>query len=514
MIIDWFDKGAERHPDAACIDDGRRKLSYREAQAATRRIARSIHASSGERAHAGLYSPNCTWAMLTALGIFRSGVPYVPLNARDSVEDNAWFLDFAECELLFLQSSFARHLPKLRELAPRLREFVCLDRDLPEMPSLERWSAGQSDAPLEVRRGPDDVAIIKSTGGTTGRPKGVLQTHRALEAMYRAIETCMPPRKPPVHLVAAPFTHVAGAVAHSLMAHGARQIVLERADPGRILQLIEQERVTYLFLPPTVIYRLLAHPELRRHDYSSLEYFIYAAAPMSVDKLHAALEVFGPVMAQCFGQAEVPLMCTYLSPQEHVVGDDPRAPRRLASAGRATAGTDIAIVDDDGKLLPCGERGEIVVRGELVTPGYFRDPVASAEAMKHGWRHTGDIGYLDEGGYLYIVDRKRDMIISGGFNVYPSEIEQVLWSHPSVQDCAVIGVPHEDWGETVKAVVELRPGAAATESELMAFCRERLGAIKTPKSVELWSELPRSSVGKVLKRDIRAKYWAGRERMV
>ena len=154
------------------------------------------------------------------------------------------------------------------------------------------------------------------------------------------------------------------------------------------------------------------------------------------------------------------------------------------------------------------------MRGELVTPGYFRNPAASVEAMKHGWRHTGDIGYLDEDGYLYIVDRKRDMIISGGFNIYPSEIEQVLWSHPAVQDCAVVGVPHEDWGEAVKAVVELRPGVAATEAELTAFCRERLGPIKTPKSVEFWSELPRSSVGKVLKRDIRAKFWAGRERMV
>jgi acyl-CoA synthetase (AMP-forming)/AMP-acid ligase II len=206
---------------------------------------------------------------------------------------------------------------------------------------------------------------------------------------------------------------------------------------------------------------------------------------------------------------------SYLSPQEHVeaLASDTKQ-RRLASAGRATEGTSIAIMDDDGKLLPAGERGEIVVRGELVTPGYFRNPKASEEAMQHGWRHTGDIGFLDADGYLYIVDRKRDLIISGGFNVYPGEVEQVIWSHPAVQDCAVIGVPHPDWGEAVKAVVELRAGAAATEAELIAFCRERLGPIKTPKSVEFWADLPRSSVGKVLKRDIRAKFWAGRERMV
>jgi acyl-CoA synthetase (AMP-forming)/AMP-acid ligase II len=514
MILDWFDAGADRHPDRKCIEDGSSTLRYSEVRSATHRIARAIHASIGERGHAGLYAPNCTEGLLAALGTFRAGTPYVPLNARDGVDDNAWFLDFAECELLFLHSTFAGHLTRLREMAPRLREFVCLDRDLPEMPSLSAWSAKHSDQPLELRRGPDDVAIIKSTGGTTGRPKGVLQTHRALEEMYRLILGCMPPRQPPVHLVVAPFTHAAGAIAYPLMKHGARQILMQQVDLGRILQLIESERVTYLFLPPTVIYRLLAHPQIRKHDYSSLEYFVYGAAPMSVDKLREAISVFGPVFAQCFGQAEIPLMCSYLSPQEHLVGNDPSGLRRLASAGRATDGTSIAIMDDDGKLLPTGERGEIVVRGKLVTPGYFRNPAASEEAMKFGWRHTGDIGYLDANGYLYIVDRKRDLIISGGFNVYPGEVEQVLWSHPAVQDCAVIGVPDPDWGEAVKAVLELRQGAQATEAELLAYCRERLGSIKTPKSVEFWKDLPRSSVGKVLKRDIRAKFWAGRERMV
>lgn len=514
MILDWFDAGADRHPDRPCIEDGRQALRYVEAQTATNRIARAIHASIGERGHAGLYSPNCTEGLLAALGTFRACNPYVPLNSRDSVDDNAWFLDFTECELLFLHSTFAAHTTRLRELSPRLREFVCLDRDLPGVPSLETWSARYSGLPLDLRREPDDIAIIKSTGGTTGKPKGVLQTHRALEEMYRLILECMPPRQPPVHLVVAPFTHAAGAIAYPLMRRGARQILMQQADLGRILQLIQSERVTYLFLPPTVIYRLLAHPQIRDYDYSSLEYFVYGAAPMSVDKLREAIGVFGPVFAQCFGQAEIPLMCSYLSPQEHLMGDNPAGVRRLASAGRATNGTSIAIMDDDGKLLPTGERGEIVVRGKLVTPGYFKNPAASEEAMKHGWRHTGDIGFLDADDYLYIVDRKRDLIISGGFNVYPGEVEQVLWSHPAIQDCAVIGVPDPDWGEAVKAVVELRPAAQVSEAEVLAYCRERLGPIKTPKSVDFWKDLPRSSVGKVLKRDIRAKFWVGRERMV
>lgn len=514
MIIDWFDTGVARHPGRPCIEDASVRLTYGEAAAATRRIARAIHAGVGDRAHVGLYAPNGVNALLAALGVFRSGAVYVPLNARDAVEDNAWFLDFTECELLFLHSGIVTHLPRIREIAPRLREVVCVDRDLPGVPSLERWSAVHADGSLDIRRGADEVAIIKATGGTTGRPKGVLQTHRVLEHMYRTIESCMPPRESPVHLIVAPFTHAAGAIAYPLMAHGARQILLERADPGRILDLIASEGVTYLFLPPTMIYRLLAQPDVRARDYAALEYFAYAAAPMSVDKLKEAIEIFGPVMAQCFGQAEAPMMCTYLSPQEHmIVPDDPRA-RRLASAGRATPGTQVAIMNDEGNLLPSEERGEVVVRGDLVMAGYYRNPEASREASAHGWHHTGDIGFLDADGYLYIVDRKRDMIISGGFNVYPGEIEQILWAHPAVQDCAVIGVPHDDWGEAVKAVVERRAEVAVSEGELLAYCRERLGPIKAPKSVEFWKELPRSSVGKVLKRDIRARYWAGRERMI
>ena len=514
MIIDWFEVGAAHSPDRACLDDGAERFTYREARAAIHRIAAAILDAAGENTKVGLYSPNCARALLAALGTFRAGVVYVPLNARDALVHNTWFLDFAGCDILFLHSSFEAHITQLRDSLPRLRTIICVDRDLPEAPSLETWTARYADAEVSVRRGPDDIAIIKSTGCTTGPPKGVLQTHRMLEAMYRTIESCLSPRRSPVHLIVAPITHAAGAFAYPLMAHGARQIFLRGGTTGAILDAIEREAVTYIFLPPTMIYRLLADPTVRGRNYSSLEYFIYAAAPMSTERLKEAIAVFGPVMAQCYGQAEAPMICTYLSPEEHLVGDDPARIRRLASAGRPTALADVAIMDDAGKLLPRGYRGEVVLRGDLVTPGYYRNAEASVEATKFGWHHSGDIGYHDDEGYLYLVDRKRDMIISGGFNVYPSEIEQVIWSHPAVQDCAVIGVPHEEWGEAVKAVVQLKPGMQTTEAELIALCRNRLGGIKTPKSIEFWQELPRSSVGKVLKREIRNRYWSGRERAI
>ncbi len=207
------------------------------------------------------------------------------------------------------------------------------------------------------------------------------------------------------------------------------------------------------------------------------------------------------------------MVCTYLSPQDHVEALA-QYPQRLLSCGRATPLTRVAIMDDDGRLLPQGERGEIVVQGSLVMVGYHEQPAATAEASAHGWHHTGDIGQIDDQGYVYIVDRKRDMIISGGFNIYPSEIEQVLWAHPSVLDGAVIGVPDDKWGEAVKAVVQLKPGADVEAEALLAYLRERLGGTKAPKTVEIWPDLPRSAVGKVLKKTIRERYWAGRARRI
>jgi len=281
-----------------------------------------------------------------------------------------------------------------------------------------------------------------------------------------------------------------------------------------IMRCIEAHRITTLFLPPTVIYSMLAHPRVREFDFSSLKHFIYAAAPMSAEKLKDALKVFGPVMAQTYGQAESPMLCTFMSPAEHIVEENSAQERRLTSCGRPTIFTQVEIMDDGGNLLSPEEKGEIVTRGNLVMKGYYKNPQATEEASRFGWHHTGDIGLKDADGYVYIVDRKRDMIISGGFNIYPCEIEQVLWSHAAVQDCAVVGVPDEKWGEAVKAVIELKPGTDVKSEEIMVFCRERLGGMKAPKSVEIWPELPRSPVGKVLKRSIREKFWAGHERRI
>jgi acyl-CoA synthetase (AMP-forming)/AMP-acid ligase II len=215
---------------------------------------------------------------------------------------------------------------------------------------------------------------------------------------------------------------------------------------------------------------------------------------------------------QSYGQSEVPGVITCLSRKDHFVHNDPDLDKHLASAGRPSGACEVALMDDAGNIVPTGERGEIVARGDLVSPGYYNNPEATAEARAFGWHHTGDIGVFDENGYLYIVDRKKDMVISGGFNIYPSEIEQVIWGHPAVQDCAVVGVPDTDWGERLTAVIELKPGSSATADEIVELCRKRFGSLKTPKQVEFWPALPRSAVGKVLKKDVRARLAAASRR--
>jgi len=278
------------------------------------------------------------------------------------------------------------------------------------------------------------------------------------------------------------------------------------ADVDLTVDHVEQHRVTHTFLPPTLIYMVLDHPSLGGRDLSSLQCFWYGAAPMSVARLEEALTRIGPVMAQLFGQTEAPMMISTMAPEDHFGPDGRPARGRLASAGRPAPLVTVAIMDDAGRLLGRGERGEIVVRGSLVMRGYHRDPEASAQASAHGWHHTGDIGYLDDDGFLFIVDRAKDMVITGGFNVYSAEVEQALMAHPAVADCAVVGLPDDKWGERVTAVLQLRPGAELDTTELTSFVRTRIGGVKTPKQIEVWPDLPRSKIGKVLKAEIRKQF--------
>ncbi|MCY0854672.1 AMP-binding protein [Cupriavidus sp. D39] len=336
------------------------------------------------------------------------------------------------------------------------------------------------------------------SSGTTGKPKGIVLSQLAFTSMIASFDALLPVGEAPIHLVVAPLTHAAGIYAMALLAHGGTNWLQHAAEPGAILKALADSRATTVFLPPTIIYMMLAHPDVRKHDYSSLRSLLYGAAPMSVQKLREAMALFGPVLAQGYGQSEALMCCTFLSAQDHAEAlANPQLERRLRSAGREGPMVRVAIMDEAGKLLGAGEQGEIVVRGDIVMDHYHDNPEATAEAQLFGWHHTGDIGFKDADGFIYIVDRKKDMIISGGFNVFPAEVEQVLMAHQTVKDCAVVGVPDDKWGEAVLAVVELLPGAEFDEAALIAYTKQHLGSVKAPKKIQVMEALPRSAVGKV-----------------
>jgi acyl-CoA synthetase (AMP-forming)/AMP-acid ligase II len=514
-LIDFFDRGALHHPERACFVAGARTYSYREIRELTLRLANALRAGDfGPGNKGAVLSVNDPVAFSCALAILRAGGAWVPLNPKNTLGEHAQLLGDFDCDVLFYQAALQPLIDELRSHVPNVRHFICIDRATAERPAVTDWAARFEPTEVDLPPDRERLAILVGTGGTTGRPKGVMLSNRNVESFCATTLAVMPHDEPPVYLAAAPLTHAAGILCFPLMALGATVIVHTKVDAAYILASIERQRITTLFLPPTAIYMLLAHPDLRAYDYTSLRYFIYGAAPMSTDKLRQAIGVFGPVMAQLFGQSEAPMLVTFLTPREHLVDGRPAGDERLHSCGRATPFVRVAVMSDDGTLLGNGEVGEIVVRGDLVMSGYYQNAEETARAGAHGWHHTGDLGYRDAEGYYTIVDRKRDLIISGGFNIFPGEVEQVLWGHTAVQDCAVIGVPDDKWGEAVKAVVELKPGQQVAEAELLDFCRTRLSGVKAPKSIEIVTALPRSPVGKVLKKELRARYWGGRDRRI
>ncbi|KVD16383.1 long-chain fatty acid--CoA ligase [Burkholderia ubonensis] len=515
-IIDFFDRGWRIAPNGIAYIQGERSYSFQEIGELSCRIANGLLAAGfAKETKAAVWADNDVTAWGCALGLWRAGLAYIPVNGRSTPAENQYVLDAFDCEVLFFQQAFATAIDTLRASLPKVKLWVCIDADLPWAPSLATWSAGQPPMMPFVDYDMDDVVTLSATGGTTGAPKGVMNTHRSFQTYFaQFMMACPYGAERPVNLAAAPMTHTAGMMSLPCTARGGTVVVLPKPDPALLLGAIVKHRVTEFFLPPTVIYRLLDIPGIEKLDYSSLKYFLYGAAPMSVEKLKRAIEVFGPVMAGGYGQTEAPASIANMTPAEHFVDGKLASDERLSSVGRPNPLVRVEILNDRGEVLPQGETGEICVRGDLVMKGYYNAPDKTADTIVDGWLHTGDIGHLDADGYLHITDRKKDMIISGGFNVYPSEIEQVIWAHPAVQDCAVIGVPDDKWGEAVKAVVELNAGQSVSAEELVALCKEKLGSVKAPKSVDFVAALPRSTVGKVLKKDLREQYWQGRQRRI
>jgi len=366
-----------------------------------------------------------------------------------------------------------------------------------EADTLWDWIEGASASRPVIDIVGSDLLTLPQTGGTTGFPKGVMISHRNFNCV--ADMQCSHIFKPDgVMLCAAPMTHAGGRYLLATLSLGLRYIVIDKVDVQIVLKAIEDEKVTDVFLPPTVIYNLLDQPNFDLFDLSSLRRLMYGSAPMDVGRLKEAVKRIGPIMNTGFGQTECPLSISFLPAADHFI-DGEIAEHRIRSVGRAIPCTVLTILDDDYNELPIGERGEIALKSPSMCEGYYQDPEQTAKIRQNGWHLTGDIGYLDEEGYLFISGRKKEMIITGGFNVYPAEIEQTLMSLPGVKLAAVIGVPDEKWGEAVTAFLEADSDDLDTEN-IKAQCKMKLGSVKTPKSIKIIKEIPRTHIGKIDKK--------------
>jgi len=518
--IDYFDKAADIYPDRTAIVNGDSRYSYWETRLGSRKIARAMWAAGLEaEERAAILSPNDARVLLSMLGLMRAGAAWVPINYRSAADANVAYMNYVETAWFFYHSSFSAQAQELRKRVPTLRHLICIDAEDAGNPSLEAFMKQGENAPEkdwgDPYGNPDGLVGLVPTGGTLGPAKGVRVTNRAWGAMLEmASHYWRCEDLDPVCLSVAPLSHAAGVVALAMLTLGATNVVLPGFDALEVARAIERHRVTHLFLPPTALYKLLALPEIGKFDYSSLRILLIAGSPVSPDKFRQAVEIFGPCMCQCYGQTEAPMLLTWLDPKTVAAAAAGDHPERLRSCGQATSAVQLAIMDEEGTLLPPNQTGEIVARGSLVTPGYYNLPEATAEIRRFGWHHTGDVGYRDEQGYFYIVDRKKDMIITGGFNVFCAEVESGIMALPEVEECAVIGVPDDTWGEAVKALVVLRQGASLDEQAVIEHCKAKLGGMKAPKSVEFRAEIAKTPAGKIDRKTLRAPYWAGTDRAV
>ncbi|MGD0275609.1 MAG: AMP-binding protein [Syntrophales bacterium] len=512
--IDFFDRGWKINPNGVAYYMDGKEFTFTEIGELSCRLANALLAAGFKKETNGaVWSDNHPIAWTCTLSCWRAGLAWVPMHPRGALEENCWILDSFDVEIIFFTKKYAETVLSLKDKLPKVKLWICIDDEAEGALSLANFIKDQPATKPQLQYEPGDVVAVMPTGGTTGMPKGVMNTNRSFSTfwIHFLIGNPYPLNEYPVNLAAAPMTHAAGILSIPCSSRGGKVVVLPKPDPLALFDAIAKQRVTEFFLPPTVIYRMLDVPGIEKLDLSSVKYFFYGAAPMSVEKLKKALTIFGPIMVGGYGQVEAPASISALTSAEHfkVGGKEFADDSRLASVGRPAFLIQVEIMDDNNQILPAGQTGEICVRGDLVMKGYYKAPEKTAETIIDGWLHTGDIGHMDQEAYLYITDRKKDMIITGGLNVYPQEVEQVLWGHPAISDCAVIGVPDDDWWEAIKAVVELKPGQTATPEELISLCKEKLEGYKTPKSVDFVTALPRSINGKVLKKDVREQYWKG-----
>jgi fatty-acyl-CoA synthase len=498
-------------PDRPAIFSGEQVLSIAQLSAQVSRYAQ-VYAAQGVSpgSGVGMLSVNRP-EVLYAIGAYMvSGCRNTPLHPLGSLDDHAYVLEDAAIETLVFDPSFTERAEQLRDRIPSLKRLLSFG---PSRVGVDLCALAETFEPhplVAPTVQPEDISALAYTGGTTGAPKGVMSTYRGSGAMAHIMLSEWQWPDDLCHLICTPLSHAGSSLVVPVLVRGGSVVVLPRFDAGAVLETIERYRITSVMLVPSMIYALLDHPDFSTTDLSSLQTVFYGASPMSPARLQEAIHKLGRIFFQFYGQTEAPQTVCVLRKEDH----DPDDLARLATCGRPVPWVHVALLDDDGQEVQKGEPGEICVRGPLVMKGYRNKPSETAAALQHGWLHTGDVAREDEHGFFTIVDRKKDMIVSGGFNVFPREIEDVLSSHPAVASAAVIGVPDETWGEAVKAVVVLRAGHAVSPEELIALVKQRKGSHYAPKSVDFADAIPLTAVGKADKRTLRTRYWSDADRQV
>lgn len=461
--------------------------------------------------------PNCAPYVVIDFALIKGGFVRVPLNTRLSIFEWEYILADSGADTLVYDSKYSDHVKQLCDRVSTIQHAITVgDEERLESPFLtyERMIHENDKASFSVPTVGEDAFQILYTSGTTGKPKGAVTNVQSRMASLNNVfvdELVIFPHDVMLHV--ASLAHGGGTKILPHFIKGAANILMPKFSVEGFLECVERYKVTTTWLVPTMINMIIEHPRLREYDYSSIKTIIYAAAPMPVATLRKAIDAFGNVFVQVYGLSEAPNPDLVLTKSDHLMGLY-ESPQILGSSGREVTNVQIRLVDEQGKEVPTGEIGEIIIAGDNIMFEYWNLPEATAETIKDRWLYTGDLARMDHQGFIYIVDRQKDLIISGGYNIYPREIEDILYQHPAVLEAAVIGVPDQIWGESVKACVVLREGHDVTELEIIQYCQYHLASFKKPKSVDLFKELPKSSNGKILKRKLREAYWEGLERMV
>jgi acyl-CoA synthetase (AMP-forming)/AMP-acid ligase II len=493
-----------------------RRTTFAEFDRSTNRVANGLKALGVKpRERIAYVGKNSDIYFEILLGAMKANVVVVPVNWRLATPEIAFIVDDCKAPVLFVGPELVAQVRAIGAQLPDLRTIIATEGGASEWLDYAAWHKAQSaaDPDIEINRG--DVAIQLYTSGTTGKPKGAMLSHANLLNLMEAGEGEKPEwnkwTEQDVSLVAMPVFHIGGSGWGLLgLYSGAKGVIAREFDPTKVLDFIEHSRISKLFMVPAAMQFVVRQPRARQVDFSNLKYMLYGASPIPAALLKECIEVFGCGFVQLYGLTETTGSIVALAPEDHIEGSD-----RMRSAGKALPGIELAILDTEGRRLPPGEVGEIATRSGSNMVGYWNLPDATAKTIgRDGWLRTGDAGYVDQDGYLYISDRIKDMIISGGENIYPAEVESAICDHPDVAEAAVVGVPDDTWGEAVKAIVVLKPGRQASAADIVNFTRSRIAGFKAPKSVDFIDALPRNASGKILRRHLRDPYWEGKDRQV